>query len=189
VRKQPGHSRRQSDGACADVICRLKLAERGMCCSGLSLEDNKRRPGRYILLQEEEQRVFGTVEDSLTAGYAFKERFGNRRCQDVLLEEGERHASLTPVNSAVCRLRAPRVTHGYAAQINAISEVQRAMTQRHRHACFRLWQLTLPQVMFFSDEALSATGRAEGQNYIHFLKGHGSSCIMNAGCFSYRALT
>lgn len=25
-------------------------------------------------------RVFGTVEDSLTAVYAFKERFGNRRC-------------------------------------------------------------------------------------------------------------
>ena len=146
MRKQPGHSRRQSDGACADVICRLKLVERGMCSSGLSLQDNKRRPGRYILLQEEEERVFGTVEDSLTAGYAFKERFGNRRCQDVLLEEGERHASFTPVNSAVCRLRAPRVTHGYAAQINAISEVQRATS-------------TAPQACLFSAMAAhTATG-------------------------------
>ena len=52
----------------------------------LSAKDNKRRPGRYILLQEEEKRVFGTtaVKSSLTKGYEFKTMLGDKRWQDVL---------------------------------------------------------------------------------------------------------
>ena len=38
--------------------------------------------------------MFGSVEDSLTAGYDFKQMFGDRRCQDVL-SGGGRRVSLT----------------------------------------------------------------------------------------------
>ena len=43
-------------------------------------------PGRFILLQEEEKRVFGTasIESSLTNGYAFKDLLRDKRWQDVV---------------------------------------------------------------------------------------------------------
>ena len=66
--------------------------------AALSKEDNKRRPGRYILLQEEEKRVFGTerVKSSLTDGNAFKTLLGNKKWQEVI-PRGERllHAVIT----------------------------------------------------------------------------------------------
>ena len=54
--------------------------------TALSDKDNDRRPGRYLLLQEEEKRVFGadSVKCSLTKGYKFKELLGDRRWQDVM---------------------------------------------------------------------------------------------------------
>ena len=106
-----------------------------MCRSGLSTKDNERRPGRYILLQKEEERVFGTVEDSLTAGYAFKKRFGNRRCQDVL-SEGEGRFSLNFLpTAAVSPLRAPTLRRDVAAQK---SEVQPVRTQCQWPSCVPL---------------------------------------------------
>ena len=55
--------------------------------AALSLEDNRRRPGRYILLQEMESRVFGgKVKSSLDKAFQLKARFGSRRWQDVLAE-------------------------------------------------------------------------------------------------------
>ena len=59
--------------------------------AALSDKDNKRRPGRYILLQEQEKRVFGTdrVKSSLTDGYAFKKLLGKTKWQEVI-PRGER---------------------------------------------------------------------------------------------------
>ena len=52
--------------------------------AALSTEDNGTRPGRYILLQEMEQRVFGQdVRSSLDKAFALKERLGRNRWQDV----------------------------------------------------------------------------------------------------------
>ena len=57
-----------------------------LVCAALSDEDNKRRPGRYILLQEQEKRVFGAdrVKSSLLKGYEFKALLGNKKWEDVI---------------------------------------------------------------------------------------------------------
>ena len=55
------------------------------CCAALSHEDNDRRPGRYILLQEQEKRVYGAhkVKSSLLKGYEFKQTLGHNKWEDV----------------------------------------------------------------------------------------------------------
>jgi hypothetical protein len=59
----------------------------GHYIDGITLEllhDNNRRPGRYILLQKQEQRVFGSrdptyiAQSSLGLARLLKERVGNR---------------------------------------------------------------------------------------------------------------
>ena len=59
------------------------------CCvhAALSSQDNGKRPGRYILLQEMEKRIWeDRVTTSLDKAFALKKRLGRRRWQDVLAE-------------------------------------------------------------------------------------------------------
>lgn len=49
-------------------------------------DDNKKRPGRYILLQQQEHRVFGEAESSLGKAKFFEELLGRKSWKDYLRE-------------------------------------------------------------------------------------------------------
>ena len=57
--------------------------------AAMSTEDNHKRPGRYILLQQVEAQVFGkrAIKSSLEKAFIFKEKIGLRRWQDVIEEQ------------------------------------------------------------------------------------------------------
>ena len=69
--------------------------------AALSAKDNACRPGHYILLQEEEKRVFGAanVESSLRKGYDIKYLLGDKPWQDVLLRDidASQHSGSRPI--------------------------------------------------------------------------------------------
>ena len=60
------------------------------------LEDNSRRLGHSILLQQMEGRVFGEemVQSSLGKAFMFKERLGRQPWKDIVPEVSEAHAQL-----------------------------------------------------------------------------------------------
>ena len=67
-------------------------AQNTILYAALSTQDNGKRPGRYILLQEMESRVFGEdrVSSSLEKAFMLKKRLGRKKWQDVLAEVSTR---------------------------------------------------------------------------------------------------
>ena len=59
-------------------------------------DDNNMRPGRYLLLQQQEARVLGTVPSSLDKASELKALFGERSWQHVAAELQAQGASNNP---------------------------------------------------------------------------------------------
>ena len=76
----------------ANWYCKNKHADgaSGHYADGIEDElkdDNKKRPGRYLFLQQQEARVTGqTPASSLGKAHALKKLLGDRRWQDVNAE-------------------------------------------------------------------------------------------------------